>query len=349
MRHFTAVFRSGDGEITKAKRAADDRIRYGGAWVTAASALPLNANAVRPRPVARLAAAALRRPQRLAAMIALWLRTPTERVVLSETSTGRVLSEYFSQRAMGILPRKRFFRGMLLLPEDHAAYVGGRHRKTLRRNLRRAAAGGVRCEVMNDRRHALEDITQVLREHPCSLDTSGFHTVIDRVRATAQRPETTIIVGRDAHGEPVAILTCVIDDTVCLITSAVAICREPRWAVHDHLVRLLISRRVRYLLGDGEGPFGALAYPPSVQHYQHLLGYELRHVAPAFPRRTTLRRRLVATVVLLAATIAVAVPRAAARMVEQTTAHPALQAADRSAGLRYAGEPPGVSRSRLPT
>lgn len=333
MRRFTAVLRFKDQKATAAKTEAD-RIRYNGEWVSAASALPLNADAIRPRPVARLMAACLRRPHRFVALIALLLRTPTEQVVLSETTSGRVLSEYFSQRAMGIVPRKRFFRGMLLLPEDHAVYVGGRHRKALRRNLRRAAAGGIHCEVLSDKRRALEDVSQVLHGHPRSLTDPGFHTVVDKVCAIAQRPETTVTVARDEDGRPIAVLTCVIDDSVCLITSAVATSRDPRWALHDHLVRVLIARRVRYLLGDGEGPFGALGYPPSVQHYQHLLGYELRHVVRASPRHVAFRRRLVASVVVLAATVAVAVPRAAADVVNRTTSHQAAPAVDRTAKLR---------------
>jgi hypothetical protein len=334
MRRFIAVLRHEDGEITAAKREPDRRIRYGGAWVSAASALPLNANAIRPRPVARLVAASVRRPQRLAVLIALLLRTPTERVVLSETTTGQVLDEYFSQRAMWVVPRKRFFRGTLLLPEDHEIYLGGRHRKTLRRNLRRAAADGINCEVVNDRVRALEAISEVLRHHPRSFTAPSFHAVVDRVRGTAQRPESTVVVARDGDGRPVAILTCIIDDMVCLITSAVATRREPRWALHDHLVRLLIARRVRYLMGDGEGPFGALGYTPSVQHYQHLLGYELRHVFPASPRRVTLTRRLVGSLVLVGAIAALAVPKAAASVPDPTTSHPAVGAAVRSAALR---------------
>ena len=335
MQRFTEALHFRDGEITAAKREADDRIRYGGPWVSAASALPLTADGIRPEPVARVVAAGVRRPHRLAALIALLLRTPTERVFLSGTTTGQILRDYFNQRAMVIVPRKRFFRGVLLLPEDHAVYMGGRNRKALRRNLRRAWAGGIRCEVVSDRRRALEDVSQVLRNHPRSSIDPGFHTVVDRVRATAQRPGTTVTVARDEAGRPVAILTCVIDDRVCLITSAVATSRDPRWALHEYLVRLLITRRVRYLLGDGEGPFGALGYPAAVQHYQHLLGYELRHVIPAHTFRvSTFRRRLVASLALAVATVAVVAPRAAATVVRRPTPHLALQAADRSAELR---------------
>jgi hypothetical protein len=95
------------------------------------------------------------------------------------------------------------------------------------------------------------------------------------------------MVARDEHGRPLAYAAAIIDDTVCLIGSALATCHEARWALHDHLVRILIARRVRYLLAEGGGPFGALGFAVNVQHYQHLLGYELRHLSPvsAKPRR----------------------------------------------------------------
>ena len=335
MRRFTAVLRFKGKQTTAVKSEADERIRYSGAWVSAASTLPLNADGIRPGPVARLMAASLRRPHRLAALIALLMRTPTEHVVLSGQTTGQALGEYFGQRAMGVVPRKRFCRGVLLLPREHAAYLRGPHRQAVRRNLRRAAAAGIQCELVSDRKRALADISHVLDHHPRSLTDVGFHAVMDKVRSTAQRPETTVTVARDEDGRPVAIAAAVIDEEVCVINAAVATSLEARWALHDHLVGLLIARRVRYLLADGIGPFGALAFTKQVQHFQHLLGYELRHVVPAASaRRMTLRRRLVASLVLVAATAAVAVPRAAAGVVDGATSHHAPPAAERSAALR---------------
>jgi hypothetical protein len=90
----------------------------------------------------------------------------------------------------------------------------------------------------------------------------------------------TTLVARDPHGHPVAFAGAVVDTCVCLIQVAVASSHEARWALHDHLVRMLIERRVRYLLAEGDGPFGALGFEPNVSQYQQLLGYELRHVIP---------------------------------------------------------------------
>jgi len=330
MRRYKGAPRSDSGRITSSETEFDGRVRYGGPWVSAASGLPLMADAMRPLPLARLVAAGLRRPRCAAALIGLLLRTPTEYVDLSRTPAGHALDEYFSQRSMWIIPRKRYCRGVLLLPEDHAAYLRGRRRQALRTNLRRAAAAGIKCEVVNDRRSADEDIVGVLRRQWSSLTEADLQYRLNEVSACLAQPDVTLTVARDEHGQPVAMATTLIDDKVGLIKHAVAISHEARWALHDHIVRILIARRVRYLLVDGGGPFGALGFAKNVQHYQRLLGYELRHVAPVRTRRAPRRRRVVASLVVVAATVAAVVPRAVADTVvpapvSRTTSHHALQ------------------------
>ena len=93
----------------------------------------------------------------------------------------------------------------------------------------------------------------------------------------------TLFVARDEHGCPRAVAAAVIDEAVCLIEWATSNSHEARWALHDHLVEVLITRGVKYLLASGEGPFGALGFTGNVQNYQRLLCYELRHLrlAPA--------------------------------------------------------------------
>ena len=242
------------------------------------------------------------------------MQTPREYVVLSKTSAGQALAEHFNRRFLGILPQNRYCQGLLLLPQNHSDYLRGRSRQALRTNLRRAAAAGIQCEVVTDPHTAVDDIHHVLRHQWVWLTEAELNAVMDDVRAAVARPEMTIAVGRDRYGRPLAMAmaAAIIDDTVCLIRGAVATNHEARWALHDHLVRLLISRRVRYLLADGGGPFGAIGFAANVQHYQHLLGYQLRHVVPVGTRRLTLRRRVVASLVLVAAAAGVVVQRATA-------------------------------------
>jgi hypothetical protein len=335
LRRLTGAPRSKNGRIEASKASetdSDGRVRYGGPWVSAASALPLMADAMRPLPLARLVAAGVRQPRCAAALIGLLLRTPTEHIDLSRKPAGQALDDYFSQRSLGVIPRKRFCRGVLLLPDDHAAYLRGRRRQALRTNLRRAAAVGIRCEVVRDRGRADEEIVGVLRRQWSSLTDADLQYRLNEVSASLARSDVTLTVARDEHGHPVAMATTLIDDKVGLIKHAVATSHESRWALHDHIVRILIARRVRYLLVDGGGPFGALGFGKNVQQYQRLLGYELRHVVPVRTRRAPRRRRVVASLVVAAATVAAIVPRAVADTVvpapvERTTSHHAVQSA----------------------
>jgi hypothetical protein len=161
---------------------------------------------------------------------------------------------------------------MLLLPDDHSDYVRGRRRQALRTNLTRAASAGISCEVVEDRSRALDETFEIERQRT--------HTgAVDAWQTALAPPEVTVVVARNERGDPLACAAVVIDEVVCLIVLTSAISHEARWALHDYLVRILIAQRVRYLIASGGGLFGALGYAANVQHYQHLLGYELRHVS----------------------------------------------------------------------
>ena len=289
------------GEIGRSTRSSDRRLRYGGPWVSAVQVLPLNAGASHPR----IVAAAVARPWRVVALLALILAIRREYVVLSGSRTGHALEAYFNERLFGI-PRNRLSRGVLILPQEHADYVRGRRRQALRTNLRRAAAAGIRCEEVTDPRRATDDALRLLR-HYGNTETeteTEWQARMTGLRALLTRPEATVTIARDRHGRPVALVVAIIDETVCLIDLAVSTCHDASWALHDHLVRILIARRVRYLLAMGGGLFGGLGFTKNVQHYQHLLGYELRHVIPARGRPATRRRRLVASLAVVAAAVA---------------------------------------------
>jgi hypothetical protein len=284
----------------------DSRIRYGGAWFSAASALPLDVR-LSPRLLARFMAAVVRRPRRLAALIALLVRTPREYVTLSESCAGRSIDRFFNQRRVGIV-KNRLWRGVLLLPRDHADYLRGRRRHALRNNLRRAATAGVRCEIISDSGRAGDEVSGLLRQQWGHLPAAELDAQTNHFRALVARPEMTVMVAYDQRGGTLAVLGVTIDDSVSAIGFATATCHEARWALHDHLVRTLIGRRVRYLFAQDEGLFGALGYPRSVQDYQHLLGYELRHVIPIPAYRAARRRRRLALVSVTASVGLVAPP-----------------------------------------
>lgn len=239
---------------------------------------------MRPRRLFALFAAVLLRPRRAVALIVLLFRTGSDEVVLSTSLTGQALSAYFNQRSFGVFPQNRLCRGLLVLPEHHSDYLRGRRRQALRTNLRRAEVAGIRCEAISDPGRAFDEITEIVEQRRTPA-TQGELQILASWKAVLEGPEMTLLVARDRLGRPLALTGAVIDDSVCLIRLAVASSHEARWALHDHLVRILIARGVKYLLGEGGGPFGALGFDANLRHYQHLLGYELRHL------RATRRRQ----------------------------------------------------------
>lgn len=255
---------------------SDRSPRYGGRLFSAASALPLDSGLICRGRLVWLFAAALRRPWRMAAVILTLLRTKSLDIRLSDSVPGRALRAYFNQRSVGLFPHNRLCRGVLVLPRHHSDYLRGRRRQVVRTNLRKAAAMGISCGPTHDRSLALDHVRRVL------TDRDGSMTEADAIawRPHIAQPEVTFVVARNARGRPLALAGVVIDDEICLIRFAVACSHEARWALHDYLVRILIARGISYLVAEGGGPFGALGFASKVQHYQHLLGYELRHVTP---------------------------------------------------------------------
>ncbi len=260
--------------------AFDSPVRYGGPWFQAASALPVEGGLGSPRRLGRLLGAAASRPQRAIALIVLLLRSPRLDVALSDSAAGQALRGHLNARFLGILPQNRLCQGVLILPEDHATYLQGRCRRALRNNLRRAEAAGIECGIVTDPADAIRAVAAVLRRRQAPVTAEDRATLTDVWPALFDRPEVTLLMARDREGSPVAVAAVVADDEVCLIRLAIASSHEARWALHHHLVRTLIARSVKCVVSSCEGPFGALGLPREVQYYQHLLGYDLCHIAP---------------------------------------------------------------------
>jgi hypothetical protein len=168
------------------------------------------------------------------------------------------------------------------------------------------------CEAISDPALAFDAVSEVLHSRRAPLGDTGLHVVRTSWASLFARPEMTLMVARDQSDRPLAVIAAVIDDIVCLIEVAVASNYEARWALHHHLVRMLIDRGVTHLLATGGGRFGALGFTENEQYYQHLLGYELHHLIPANPQSMTRRRRLVASLVVAAVTAAAFIAPSAA-------------------------------------
>ena len=213
-------------------------------------------------------------------------RSPRLDVATTDSAAGRLLRDHFGARAFGLVPHNCLCRGVLILPRAHEDYLRGRRRQAVRTNLRRAKAAGIRCETVGSARCALTAVHQVvIGRHPTPTgeDLACLTTQWPKL---LEDPASTVVVARGAAGPALALCAVLIDDDVAMIRLAVASSHEARWCLHGYLVQILISRGVRCLLSDGDGPFGALGYSPSVQYYQRLLGYELRHITMRDARRT---------------------------------------------------------------
>lgn len=259
---------------------ASHRLRYAGPWFSAASGLPLEGRLGSPRRLTRLLLAAAARPWRAIALIGLLLRSPKVDVVLSESAAGQLVREHLNERSLGVFPRNRLCRGVLILPQQGSDYLRGRRRRAARTNLRRAAAAGIRCETVGCPSDALRAARQIVRRRQVPTAAEDLATLTCAWQMLFDQPEVTLLIARDRASCPLAVAAVVIDDEVCLIHAAVARSHDARWALHHHLVLTLIARRVKYLLTTDGGPFGALGFPPEVQHFQHLHGYDLCHIIP---------------------------------------------------------------------
>jgi hypothetical protein len=261
------------------------RLRYGGSYFSAASALPLDGGLGSPRRLAALVRAAAANPWRAFALVTLLLRSPRIDVVISANAAGDALRAHLGRRFLGIVPQHRLCQGVLILPKREEDYLRGRRRQAVRTNLRHAAAAGIVCEPIACPADALQAVAQIMGRRQAGMDAADRDALSHRYPVLFALPEVTGFVARSRDGEPLAVVVVVIDDEMCLLHVAVASNHDARWALHQHLVRTLIGRQARYLLSAPEGSFGALALAPDVQYYQHLLGYDLYHVRPRLGRR----------------------------------------------------------------
>jgi hypothetical protein len=261
--------------------------RYGGPWFWEASALPVSGGLGSPKSLVRLLVAAVARPRRTFALIGLLLRSPRVDVVLSDTAQGQALRERLDRRFLGLFPQNRLCQGVLFVPKGPSEYLNGRRRRTVRTNLRRAAAAGIRCEAVDCSADALEAASLIVRRRRAPMTTEDLATLTGALPVLLDQPEVTLFLARDRAGGPLAVLAVVIDKNACLVRYAVSSSHEARWALHYHLVLSLIDRRVSYLMADSDGPFGALGLSRNEQYYQHLLGYDLCHIHMAADSRHT--------------------------------------------------------------
>jgi hypothetical protein len=260
-------------------------LRYRGTWFCAASRLPLQGGLSDLRRLTRLLGSGVIRPWRLAALLAFVSGAPRLRIRLSASPAGRLLDDHFGHKFVGVFPHNRLCRAVLLLPADGAGYLRGRHRHAARNNLNRAAKAEISSRELTDAAEALTAMQSCMLNRKSPVSRSDLAQISKGWSVILDRPEVTVLAAGDPAGKPLAVAAAVIDDEVCLLRLALAVSHEARWALHQHLVEILIDRGVRYLVVHADGPFGALGAPPHIQYYQHLLGYQVFNINPQSIRR----------------------------------------------------------------
>ena len=294
-----------------------DQIRYESPWFAAASALQGDrAASNRARRALTCMAAALRRPQRVGALFVVLCRTPPLQVRLSGSLAGQAL-----RALLRSAPTRR--------PSEQSALPRGVSASAAALGLRSWPASPCaadesaeepprpeyRCELMESGSGAVEAVEMVTQSRlrgPLATANVNYCPFV------AGKPGDDPPGRARPRGSPACGLGGGDRRDRVSWEWATSNSHEARWALHHHLVSLLIDRGVQYLVSSGEGPFGALGFTTNVQRYQHLVGYELRHVSPARTVRRreravrVTRRRLVASLVLAAAIVAAIAPRAVA-------------------------------------
>lgn len=256
--------------------------RYGGSWFHAASALPIDGGFSSLGRFLRLLLATVTHPWRPIAIILVLLRTPTLHFGLSEAPSGRLLRDYFNERRLGVLPKKRLCRGVLILPRVPADYVGGRRRQAVRTNVRRAQTAGIRCASVASPADFVRAALHVVHERQDPVAAHDPATLsrdmVPHWQLIMRGSEATLLAAHDSAGRPLAVAAVLMDDQVAVLRLAMASSHEARWALHHHLVLALIACGVTYLVADGGGAFGALGLTAEVQYYQRLQGYAVYHI-----------------------------------------------------------------------
>ncbi len=226
------------GDVARGRGQLPSPLRRTG--VQGGQCAPYHRRAQPPRSVrapARRGSATTQAPRGAVVLI---LKTRSEHPPLSPSPAGRTLALYFGERFLGVFPQNRLCRAVLLLPSDHAEYLRGRRRQALRTNLRRAARAGIRCETIANHVEALEATSEVLRQRDHEpLSDAEVTRLTDAWSPIFSWPETMVMVARDRDDRARAVIAAVVDRTTCLIKVAVASSHEARWALHDHLVRIL--------------------------------------------------------------------------------------------------------------
>ncbi len=185
------------------------------------------------------------------------LRLPSIRIRLTESPAGRMIGEHFAIRD-GNRWRYRGAQGVLSLPAEYSQYLRGRHRQAVRTNVRHARQAGLSVKF------CAEDGWE-----PGSDDSRAVHITPGPVERWSVFT---------ADGEVIAQAILSVDEEVALLHGLVSYGSQdtghPRWLLHAAIVERLCGSCSVLLTNSDD----AYLMDAGNQHFQRLLGYEIRRL-----------------------------------------------------------------------
>ena len=227
--------------------------------------LPVLAVAATQRPT-RAVVFAARHPVVAARTARLVKSLPWVDVPLTTQPAGRTIRSRVERRRY-LLPVGRLARATLTLPDEAGLYLRGRHRQAARTNIARAARNGV---------SAAEVPPDGLANLAAHVTRAGWREHLDwvaRTLAVHRGQGVVCVVVTDADRCPVAVAAAVADAQVAQLVAHASDpdhpeSRDGRYVATDGLVRALVARHVRLLLGGS-----ALTTSQNLAYFQHLQGF----------------------------------------------------------------------------
>jgi hypothetical protein len=207
------------------------------------------------------------RAVRLDAVRALWSvmsSLPRHSVTLTRSSNGREIERHLGIRRWGVR-KNRIAQGVLPVPASEQEYLRRGHR-LVRRQVGRARAAGVTCEVLGS------DGERVSVRRWLSPRIAGLDGWLDDLPHPS---DACWWVARSADGDPLALAIVAEDSDWALLEILLSTDHAARYLLHTEVLSSLARAGVRYQLTISP-PVPRM--DPNLRYFQRMLGYRVAHL-----------------------------------------------------------------------
>ncbi len=207
------------------------------------------------------------RGSRLDAVRSLWsvmTSLPRLSVTLTSSPNGREIDRQLSLRRWGV-PKNRIAQAVMPVPASEEAYLRDGHR-IVRRQVRRARAAGVSCEVLRGEGERAGVRRSLAPRMP------GLNGWLDVLPYPS---DACWWVARSANGDPIGLAVVVADSDWALLRILLSKDHPARYLLHTEIALALGRTGVRYLMTSS--PM-VPRMEPNVRYFQWMLGYQVAHL-----------------------------------------------------------------------